>query len=218
MSARSPARGGRQSGARLRPERVRLGVGQCRHRQDRGAGQAQLAASARRARGPKAFSASPTPRRRRRRCRTACSRISPLGRRCRTPSSTRRSPSSWGGRPRTRICASARRLFARALEARGGLKIHTIHGFCERLLQRFPLESAVTPAFHRARRPGRGAPQAAGVRCGHRARRRGPGRHARPGARHDRHGRRRGMVSAKWSIRCSPNAASSVAWWRITAG
>jgi ATP-dependent helicase/nuclease subunit A len=41
----------------------------------------------------------------------------------------------------------ARRLFARALEARGGLKIHTIHGFCERLLQRFPLEAAVTPHF-----------------------------------------------------------------------
>ncbi|ODR99832.1 hypothetical protein AUC68_01450 [Methyloceanibacter methanicus] len=42
---------------------------------------------------------------------------------------------------------TARRLFARVLEARGGLKIHTIHGFCERLLQRFPLEAAVTPNF-----------------------------------------------------------------------
>jgi ATP-dependent helicase/nuclease subunit A len=41
----------------------------------------------------------------------------------------------------------ARRLFARALEAKGGLKIHTIHGFCERVLQRFPLESQVTPHF-----------------------------------------------------------------------
>jgi ATP-dependent helicase/nuclease subunit A len=41
----------------------------------------------------------------------------------------------------------ARRLFARALEARGGLKIHTIHGFCERLLQRFPFEAGVTPHF-----------------------------------------------------------------------
>jgi ATP-dependent helicase/nuclease subunit A len=41
----------------------------------------------------------------------------------------------------------ARRLFARALEAKGGLKIHTIHGFCERLLQRFPLEAGVTPRF-----------------------------------------------------------------------
>jgi ATP-dependent helicase/nuclease subunit A len=41
----------------------------------------------------------------------------------------------------------ARRLFAQALEARGGLKIYTIHGFCERLLQRFPLEAGVTPHF-----------------------------------------------------------------------
>jgi ATP-dependent helicase/nuclease subunit A len=42
---------------------------------------------------------------------------------------------------------TARRLFARILEARDGLKIHTIHGFCERLLQRFPLEAQVTPHF-----------------------------------------------------------------------
>ena len=41
----------------------------------------------------------------------------------------------------------ARRLFALSLEARGGLKIHTNHGYCERLLQRFPLESGVTPHF-----------------------------------------------------------------------
>jgi ATP-dependent helicase/nuclease subunit A len=41
----------------------------------------------------------------------------------------------------------AKRLFALALEARGGLKIHTIHGFCERLLQRFPLEAGITPHF-----------------------------------------------------------------------
>ena len=42
---------------------------------------------------------------------------------------------------------SARRLFAQALEAKGGLKIYTIHGFCERLLQRFPLEAGVSPHF-----------------------------------------------------------------------
>jgi ATP-dependent helicase/nuclease subunit A len=42
---------------------------------------------------------------------------------------------------------AARRLFAQTLEAKGGLKIFTIHGFCERLLQRFPLESQVTPHF-----------------------------------------------------------------------
>jgi ATP-dependent helicase/nuclease subunit A len=42
---------------------------------------------------------------------------------------------------------AARRLFAQTLEAKGGLKIYTIHGFCERLLQRFPLEAEVTPNF-----------------------------------------------------------------------
>ena len=52
-----------------------------------------------------------------------------------------------GRPPEDKDMRGARRLFARALEARGGLKIHTIHGFCERLLQRFPLESAVTPHF-----------------------------------------------------------------------
>ena len=41
----------------------------------------------------------------------------------------------------------ARRLFARALETPGGLKIQTIHAFCERLLQLFPLEAGVTPGF-----------------------------------------------------------------------
>ena len=32
----------------------------------------------------------------------------------------------------------ARKLFARALETPGGLKIQTIHAFCEKLLRRFP--------------------------------------------------------------------------------
>jgi ATP-dependent helicase/nuclease subunit A len=52
-----------------------------------------------------------------------------------------------GREPEEADLHTARRLFARALEARGGLKIHTIHGFCERLLQRFPLESQITPHF-----------------------------------------------------------------------
>ncbi|MFM1813347.1 MAG: hypothetical protein RLZ98_42 [Pseudomonadota bacterium] len=42
---------------------------------------------------------------------------------------------------------AARRLFARAIETPGGLKVQTIHGFCERLLQRFPLEAGVPPGF-----------------------------------------------------------------------
>ncbi|MEL7000590.1 MAG: UvrD-helicase domain-containing protein, partial [Pseudomonadota bacterium] len=37
--------------------------------------------------------------------------------------------------------ANARRLFARALETPGGLKIQTIHAFCHSLLRRFPLEA-----------------------------------------------------------------------------
>ncbi len=41
----------------------------------------------------------------------------------------------------------ARELFARALESPGGLKIQTIHAFCERLLARFPLEAGVPPGF-----------------------------------------------------------------------
>jgi ATP-dependent helicase/nuclease subunit A len=49
--------------------------------------------------------------------------------------------------PDEREIAVARRLFAQTLEAKGGLKIHTIHGFCERLLQRFPLEADVVPHF-----------------------------------------------------------------------
>ena len=43
--------------------------------------------------------------------------------------------------------ADARRLFARALETPGGLKIQTIHSFCASLLRRFPLEAGVSPQF-----------------------------------------------------------------------
>ena len=41
----------------------------------------------------------------------------------------------------------ARRLFALALETPGGLKIQTIHAFCQHLLARFPLEAGVPAAF-----------------------------------------------------------------------
>ncbi len=43
--------------------------------------------------------------------------------------------------------ARARRLFARALETPGGLRIQTIHSFCATLLRRFPLEAGVSPGF-----------------------------------------------------------------------
>ncbi len=41
----------------------------------------------------------------------------------------------------------ARSLFASSIETPGGLKAQTIHAFCERLLQRFPLEAGIPPGF-----------------------------------------------------------------------
>ncbi len=41
----------------------------------------------------------------------------------------------------------ARRLFARTVETPGGLKIQTIHAFCERLLHLFPFEATVPAGF-----------------------------------------------------------------------
>ncbi|MDF2368676.1 double-strand break repair helicase AddA [Sneathiella sp.] len=41
----------------------------------------------------------------------------------------------------------ARRLFASVLDAPGGLKIQTIHSFCESVLGRFPLEARLSPNF-----------------------------------------------------------------------
>jgi ATP-dependent helicase/nuclease subunit A len=41
----------------------------------------------------------------------------------------------------------ARRLFAQVLDAPGGMKIMTIHSFCQSVLRRFPLEAGVVPHF-----------------------------------------------------------------------
>ena len=41
----------------------------------------------------------------------------------------------------------ARKLFARVLDVPGGLKIQTIHSFCQSLLGRFPLEAGIAPHF-----------------------------------------------------------------------
>lgn len=51
-----------------------------------------------------------------------------------------------GPYPAVRL-AQARRLFARAIETPGGLRIQTIHSFCAGLLRRFPLEAGVSPRF-----------------------------------------------------------------------
>src|SRR3954468_13511323 len=51
-----------------------------------------------------------------------------------------------GGEAHTDL-AKARRLFAGALETPGGLKVLTLHAFCQILLSRFPLEAKIPPAF-----------------------------------------------------------------------
>ncbi|HTO29263.1 MAG TPA: UvrD-helicase domain-containing protein, partial [Devosia sp.] len=48
-----------------------------------------------------------------------------------------------GSVPVPRLVERARTLFAQALETPGGLKIVTIHAFCESVLHRFPLEAGV---------------------------------------------------------------------------
>ena len=98
-------------------------------------------------------SASPSPAPRRRRWRTA----SPSG--CATGRSAMTTALIDGSRGADRRAAqprrslrSARRLFARVLDAPGGMRIETIHAFCQSLLRRFPLEAGCRAAFRPDRR------------------------------------------------------------------
>ena len=116
----------------------------------------------------------------------------PSGRRSRTDVLAKNSPNLTRSEPDAETLRIARRLFARALEAKGGLKIHTIHGFCETAAAAFPARSAGHAAFLRARR----------ARAGKHAARRFR-RHARP--------RRRGKRGRR-SARLSPRS------WRFTSG
>ncbi|MEO5755818.1 MAG: double-strand break repair helicase AddA, partial [Mesorhizobium sp.] len=50
-------------------------------------------------------------------------------------------------RPDRETMRRARRLFAEALETPGGLKIQTIHAFCESVLHQFPLEANIPAHF-----------------------------------------------------------------------
>jgi ATP-dependent helicase/nuclease subunit A len=52
-----------------------------------------------------------------------------------------------GGTPSLERRARARRLFAEALETPGGLKVQTIHAFCDRVLHQFPFEARVPAGF-----------------------------------------------------------------------
>ncbi|MCL4802627.1 MAG: UvrD-helicase domain-containing protein, partial [Burkholderiales bacterium] len=52
-----------------------------------------------------------------------------------------------GTKPDSETRARARALFARVLDLPGGMKIATIHAFCQGLLRRFPLEARIPPQF-----------------------------------------------------------------------
>ncbi|WP_439576873.1 double-strand break repair helicase AddA [Elioraea sp.] len=52
-----------------------------------------------------------------------------------------------GARPDKDTRDRARALFARVLDLPGGMKIATIHAFCQGLLRRFPLEARIPPQF-----------------------------------------------------------------------
>jgi ATP-dependent helicase/nuclease subunit A len=52
-----------------------------------------------------------------------------------------------GHAPDAEMLKRARRLFAEVLEAPEGVRIQTIHAFCQTLLARFPIEAGVSPHF-----------------------------------------------------------------------
>ena len=52
-----------------------------------------------------------------------------------------------GAEPTPEQRVGARRLFARLLDTPGGMRIETIHAFCQSLLRRFPLEAGLAPHF-----------------------------------------------------------------------
>lgn len=52
-----------------------------------------------------------------------------------------------GQPPDADVLAQARRLFARVVDTPGGLKIMTVHSFCQSVLRRFPIEAGLSPHF-----------------------------------------------------------------------
>ncbi len=52
-----------------------------------------------------------------------------------------------GSKPKPALLSAARRLFARLLDTPGGMRIDTIHAFCQSVLRRFPIEAGIAPHF-----------------------------------------------------------------------
>ncbi len=128
------------------PAEFGLGVGQCRLGQDACAVAARHPAAARGHRPVE----DPVPDlyARRRRQHVEPRLLQPVG----LDDARRRA--IWHGESRARRPSAdadklrrARRLFAEALETPGGLKIQTIHAFCESVLHQFPLEANIAAHF-----------------------------------------------------------------------
>lgn len=49
--------------------------------------------------------------------------------------------------PDDKQCGRARSAYAEIMSISGGLRLYTIHSFCERLLRRFPIEAGITTGF-----------------------------------------------------------------------
>ncbi|HEU4839411.1 MAG TPA: double-strand break repair helicase AddA [Micavibrio sp.] len=60
---------------------------------------------------------------------------------------TRELETLFGRAPKGEEIQSARKLFARVVDAPGGLNIMTIHSFCQSVLGRFPIEAGLPPHF-----------------------------------------------------------------------
>lgn len=52
-----------------------------------------------------------------------------------------------GQEPEAAQMKTARTLFAQVLDSPGGIKVQTIHAFCQSVLARFPLEAKIAPSF-----------------------------------------------------------------------
>ena len=137
----------RRAASRRGSARLGLGVGECGRRQDQGAHRPGGAPPPLR----RAARADPVPdlheggRRQHGDPRLRAPR--PLGHARRGQPARRSSRTSKGVRPSREQIRLARRLFARAVETPGGLKIDTIHAFCERLLHLVPFEANVPARF-----------------------------------------------------------------------
>ena len=56
-------------------------------------------------------------------------------------------PGSLSSQQLSELMPQARKLFAVLLDTPGGIKIQTIHSFCQEILKRFPLEAKISPYF-----------------------------------------------------------------------